>query len=114
MAMKIGARLAATFCAVLVLLLVICVTVSVQMAHMNENTENIVNKQAARLRDGNLYKNGTLSVAVLVYRLLEETTPEAEQATSDQLQAQIKINATVTQDVQTQIDTPAARAAFDH
>jgi methyl-accepting chemotaxis protein len=37
--MKIGARLAVTFGAVLVLLLVICVTVSVQMARMNSNTE---------------------------------------------------------------------------
>jgi len=114
MAIKIGARLTATFGTVLMLLLAICGTVSMQMAHMNANTESIVSNQAEKLRLGNLYKDGTYLVSVLVYRALDETTPDAQQATFEQLQAQVEKNASVTRDVQNQMDTAAGRTAFDH
>ena len=83
MVMKIGARLTATFGVVLVLLLVICGTVSVQMADMNANTEDIVNHQAKKLQNGNQLKEGTYLVSLLAYRSLEEPTPEAQQTDSD-------------------------------
>jgi methyl-accepting chemotaxis protein len=49
MAMKIGARLTATFGAVLGLLLVICVTISMQMSRMNADTQRIVNDRNAKI-----------------------------------------------------------------
>jgi methyl-accepting chemotaxis protein len=114
MVMKIGARLTATFGAVLVLLLVICGTVSVQMANMNANTENIVNNHAKKLQKGNQLKEGTYLVRLLAYRSLEEPTPEAQQTDFEQLQAQLEKNTTIGRDVQSAMDTAAGRAAFDH
>jgi len=58
MNMKIGTRLGATFGLVLLMLLVICVTVSVQMSRMNQNTQSIVadhlvkQKLAIQLKEG--------------------------------------------------------------
>ncbi len=59
MEMKIGSRLTATFGAVLVLLLVICVTVSAQMSRMNANIQDIVNDRVAKVRLANELKEGT-------------------------------------------------------
>ncbi|SAL71191.1 methyl-accepting chemotaxis sensory transducer [Caballeronia udeis] len=113
MAMKIGARLTITFGAVLVLLLVICGTVSVQMADMNANTEDIVDHQAKKLQNGNQLKEGTYLVSLLAYRSLEEPTPEAQQTDFEQLQAQVEKNTALVRDVQSRMGSAVGRAAFN-
>src|SRR6202158_1787221 len=113
MEMKIGARLTATFGAVLVLLLVICVTVSAQMAHMNEDTQSIVNNRVAKVNLTNQLKEGTYRVGLLVYRALDERTPEAQQATFEQLKAQVEKNTALYQDLESRMVTAVGRVAFD-
>jgi methyl-accepting chemotaxis protein len=73
MAMKIGARLTATFGAVLFLLLVICVTISAQMSRMNANTQFIVNDRNEKVALVNQIKEGTYFTALLIYRTLDDT-----------------------------------------
>ena len=113
MEMKIGARLTATFGAVLVLLLVICVTVSAQMSHMNQDTQSIVNNRVAKVNLTNQLKEGTYRVGLLVYRALDERTPEAQQATFEQLKAQVEKNTALYQDLESRMVTAVGRVAFD-
>jgi methyl-accepting chemotaxis protein len=114
MEMKIGSRLAATFGAVLVLLLAICVMVSAQMSHMNANLQDIVNNRVAKIALTNQIKQGTYRVALFMDRSLDEPTPEAQQADIQQLQAQTTINSAAYKDLQNRLDTDSERAAFDH
>jgi methyl-accepting chemotaxis protein len=114
MRMKIGARLSATFGAVLVLLLVICVTVSAQMSRMNAATQSIVNDHASQVALANRLKEGTYRVALLLYRALDERTPEAQQADLDELEAEITKNSALYTDLQSRLDTENGRAAFNH
>jgi methyl-accepting chemotaxis protein len=114
MEMKIGSRLAATFSAVLVLLLVICVMVSVQMAHMNANLQDIVNDRVAKIMLTSQIRQGTYRVALFMERSLDEATPEAQQADVEQLQAQTTKNTVAYKDLQSRLDTDSGRAAFDH
>jgi methyl-accepting chemotaxis protein len=65
MAMRIGARLTATFGVVLALLLVICVTVSAQMSHMNANLQGPLQRVVA---GANALAQGNLSVNIEVLR----------------------------------------------
>jgi methyl-accepting chemotaxis protein len=113
MVMKIGARLTATFGVVLVLLLVICGTASVQVAHMNQITEDIVNNHAEKLKLGNQLKEGTYLASLLAYRSLEEPTPEAQLADFKQLQAQVEKNTALYPYVRSQMEKASGRAHFD-
>ncbi|MEA3118631.1 MAG: hypothetical protein QOI13_1901 [Paraburkholderia sp.] len=114
MNMKIGARLAATFGAVLVLLVVICATVSVQMGRMNANTKNIVDDHADKIRLINQVKDGTYLVSALVYGALDEQTPQAQQAILDQIKAQIEKNDAIYQNLKGRMITAAGQTAFAH
>jgi diguanylate cyclase (GGDEF)-like protein len=75
MNLKIGARLVASFGAVLVLLTAVSVTVNVQMSHMNANTQHIVNQLRLQslAREG---QAGTYFTALYLYRALAESTSE--------------------------------------
>jgi len=112
MVMKIGTRLTATFGAVLFLLLVICGTVSVQMANMNANTVNVADNLAKKVQLVSQIKEGVYLVRLLTYRSLEETTPEAQQADLEQLQAQVAKNTTIYRDLQNSVTSPAGQAAL--
>jgi methyl-accepting chemotaxis protein len=114
MNMKIGARLTATFGVVLVLLVVICATVSLQMERMNANTKSIVDDHADKLRLINQVKDGTYLVSVLVYSALDEQSPEAQQGILDQIKAQIEKNDAIYQGLKGRMITAAGQAAFDH
>src|ERR1700682_2914230 len=113
MEMKIGARLAATFGAVLGLLLVICATLSLQMARMNANTRSIVDDHAYKLKITNQVKDGTYLVSLLAYRALDERTPEVQQADFEQLKAQIEKNYAIYQDLQSRMATALGQGAFN-
>jgi len=113
MAMKIGARLTATFGAVLVLLLVICVTISMQMSRMNSDTQSIVNIFVAQQRLVSQIKEDTTTEFLLTYRGLDERTPEAQQADAEEIQALVKGVTAHYNSLQSQLDTDAERTAFD-
>jgi methyl-accepting chemotaxis protein len=113
MAMKIGARLTATFGAVLVLLLVICVTISMQMSRMNSDTQSIVNIFVAQQRLVSQIKEDTTTEFLLTYRGLDEGTPEAQQADAEEIQALVKRVTAHYNSLQNQLDTDAERTAFD-
>jgi methyl-accepting chemotaxis protein len=113
MAMKIGARLTATFGAVLFLLLVICVTISAQMSRMNANTQFIVNDRNEKVALVNQIKEGTYFTALLIYRTLDDTTPEAQQADFEKLQRNVKDNSAVYKDIESHLATGAGRAVFN-
>jgi len=114
MTMKIGTRLTATFAAVLVLLLVICVMVSAQMSRMNADTQSIVNAHGTQIALVNQIKEGTYRVALLTYRALDDRTPERQQADLDEIQAQTTKNTASYADLKNRLDTEDGRAAFDH
>ena len=114
MAVKIGTRLTATFAAVLVLLLVICVMVSAQMSRMNADTQSIVNAHGTQIALVNQIKEGTYRVALLTYRALDDRTPERQQADLDEIQAQTTKNTASYADLKNRLDTEDGRAAFDH
>ncbi|MCY0386992.1 methyl-accepting chemotaxis protein [Robbsia sp. Bb-Pol-6] len=110
--MKIGMRLAATFGAVLGLLLVICISVSLQMARMNDNTQAIVSDLVVRQRLVADLKQGTYSVALLMYRALDEKTPEGQKALVARLTARINVNTQNYGKLEALMATPADKAAF--
>jgi methyl-accepting chemotaxis protein len=114
MAMKIGVRLIATFGAVLALLLVICVTISVQMSRMNADTQSIANDHAAKAALGNQLEEGTYLTALQLYAALSERTPEAQQADVEIADAQQEKNAAITKDIASRLVTDKGQAAFDH
>jgi methyl-accepting chemotaxis protein len=114
MTMKIGTRLALTFSAVLILLLMICVVVSAQMSRMNANTQFIVKNRNARIALTNQTKEGTYLTALLIYRTLDEPTPEAQQADFEQLQDNVKQNSANYKEIESQLTTADGRAAFAH
>src|ERR1700682_3818402 len=114
MTMKIGTRLALTFSAVLILLLMICVVVSAQMSRMNANTHIIVKKRNARIALTNQTKEGTYLTALLIYRTLDEPTPEAQQADLEQLQDNVKQNSAHYKEIESQLSTADGQAAFAH
>jgi methyl-accepting chemotaxis protein len=116
MVMKIGARLTATFGAILVLLLVICVTISMQMSRMNADTQDIFNNRLVKQQLANQIQQGTYFTGLLIYRTLDEQTPEAQQADFEQLQNQVKKNTGLYKEIGSRIDTAAAGGggAFGH
>ena len=114
MNMKIGARLAATFGAVLVLLLAICVTISTQMSRMNADAQSIVNDHDPKIALANQNKEYSYRTALLVYRMLDERTPEAQQSDFELLQENSKKNAAVYKDIESKLVTEKGRAAFNH
>jgi methyl-accepting chemotaxis protein len=114
MAMKIGARLSATFGAVLVLLLVICVAVAAQMSRMNQDTESIVNVFVAKQRLMSQIKVDTSAEFLTAYKALDERTPEAQRADAEEIQALVKRVTAHYDSLQSHLDTGAERAAFDH
>src|ERR1700730_13311768 len=109
MTMKIGTRLALTFSAVLILLLAICVVVSMQMSRMNADTQFIVKNRNARIALTNQTKEGTYLTALLIYRTLDEPTPEAQQADLDQLQDNVKQNSARYKEIENQLTTAEGR-----
>src|ERR1700693_2781415 len=113
MKMKIGTRLALTFSAVLVLLLAICVTVSMQMSRMNENTQSIVNSRLLRQNLANQMKEGTYSVALLLYRALDEPTLEAQQADLEKMRIQREKNTVTQKDLKARLGKGIGRVAFE-
>jgi methyl-accepting chemotaxis protein len=114
--MKIGARLTATFGAILVLLLVICVTISMQMSRMNADTQDIVNDRLVKQQLANQVQQGTYFTGLLIYRALDEQTPEAQQADFEQFQDHAKENTALYKTIGSRIDTAAAGGgtAFGH
>src|ERR1700693_3445073 len=113
MKMKIGARLALTFSAVLVLLLVICVTVAAQMSRMNTDTQSIVNIFVAQQRLVGQIKEDTSAEFLATYKELDERAPEAQQADAEEIQALIKRVTAHYNSLQSHLNTGAERAAFD-
>jgi methyl-accepting chemotaxis protein len=111
--MKIGARLTATFGAVLVLLLATCVMVGVQMSRMNTDTQSIVNDHAAKIALDNELKGGTYLTAVVLYRAFDEPTPEAQQADLDRVDALVKKNSDIYKEIESRLVTQKGRVAFD-
>jgi methyl-accepting chemotaxis protein len=116
MVMKIGARLTATFGAILVLLFVICVTISMQMSRMNADTQDIFNNRLVKQQLANQIREGTVFTGLLIDRTLDEQSPEAQQAAFEQLQDQIKKNEALYKNIESRIDTAAAGGgtAFAH
>jgi methyl-accepting chemotaxis protein len=114
MKMKIGARLSAAFGAVLILLLVICVTISLQMSRMNADTQSIVNEHLVKQELANQAKEGAYRTALLIYRTLDDRTPEAQQADFDKLQDNVKKNTAIYKEIESRVNTAGERAAFDH
>ncbi|TDV11650.1 methyl-accepting chemotaxis protein [Paraburkholderia caballeronis] len=113
MTMKIGGRLAATFGAVLVLLLAICVTISIQMSRMNQDTQVIVNDRLAKQTEVNQIKEGAYLTALLIYRTLDEPSPEVQQANFNKLQDSVKQNSTRLNDIENRLSSAGERTAFD-
>ena len=114
MTMKIGARLIATFSAVLVLLLAICVTIGVQMSHMNVNAQSVIREHLVKQQLANQLKEGGTGVGLLVYRALDELSPEIRQADLEKLLAQQQKNGADIDTLQSLVDSDAERTAFDH
>jgi len=112
--MKIGARLTATFGAVLVLLLVICVTVGAQMSRMNADTQYIMNDRNVKIALTNDLKEGTYRTALLIYRTLDEPKPDAQQADYEQLQENVKENSDRYRAIESHVNTDRGHVAFDH
>jgi methyl-accepting chemotaxis protein len=112
MAMKIGARLTATFSAVLVLLLVICVTAATQMSRMSNDTQSIVNIYVAQQRLVSQIKENTAAEFLATYKALDERTPEAQQADAEEIQALVKRVTAHYNSLQSHLNTDAERAAF--
>jgi methyl-accepting chemotaxis protein len=113
MKMKIGARLNATFAAVLLLLLVICVAVSAQMSRMNAQTQNVISNRMAKVMLANEIREGSNLTLLLIYRTLDDATPEAEQADYDRLQDNVKSNSAIYANIEKRLDTAEERAAYD-
>jgi methyl-accepting chemotaxis protein len=113
MKLKIGARLTATFGSILFLLLVICVTVSVQMSRMNAEMQSIVNDHVQKLVLVNQLKEGSYLTSLLLYRAIAAQTPEELQGDVDRMKAQReKINAIVN-DIRNKLVTEKGQAVFD-
>jgi methyl-accepting chemotaxis protein len=113
MKLKIGARLTVTFGALLALLIAICLIATVQMAHMNATTQDIVNVRAAQVQLFSQIKMATLREAALAYTALEEPTSEAQQAALEQAQALTGQDDSVYQAIDRQLTTARGRALFD-
>ena len=113
MAMKIGTRLTATFGAVLILLLVICVTVSTQMSRMNSDTQSIVNIFVAKQKLVSEIKEDTAMEFLVTYKGLDEQTPEAQQADAEASQAFVRAVTADYNSLRSKLSTDAERAAFD-
>jgi methyl-accepting chemotaxis protein len=108
---KIGVRLAASFTAVLLLLILIGVVLNMQMARMNESTEVIVND---RLKLQNLAREGqagTYLTALYLYRGIAQPTPEALDDEHRRLEKQAKRNGEIYTELQSMLgNEPDARA----
>ncbi|HEX2652214.1 MAG TPA: HAMP domain-containing protein, partial [Xanthobacteraceae bacterium] len=108
---KIGVRLAASFTAVLLLLILIGVVLNMQMARMNESTEVIVND---RLKLQNLAREGqagTYLTALYLYRGIAQPTPEALDDEHRRLEKQAKRNGEIYAELQSMLgNEPDARA----
>jgi methyl-accepting chemotaxis protein len=108
---KIGARLAASFTAVLLLLILIGVILSMQMARMNESTEVIVND---RLKLQNLAREGeagTYVTTLYFYRSIAQSTPEAFEDDVQNLAKKAKLNGEIYDKLQSMLgNQPNARA----
>jgi len=113
MELKIGVRLAATFGAVLAFLLVICVTASVLMAHMNANTQSIVNDRAAKQKLWNELKEGTLEVSLWAYDALDEPSPEVQRDALAKIHAQVDRDQEIYRIMATNVNTATGRILFD-
>jgi nitrogen fixation/metabolism regulation signal transduction histidine kinase len=112
--MKIGIRLALTFGSVLVWLLVICTTASVQMSRMSKNIRTIVNDRVTTQQLGSQLKEGASTLALSVYRALDERTPETQQADLAQLQAQREEVTSISNSLENRLVPDAGPAAFKH
>jgi len=112
MRMKIGTRLALTFSAVLILLLAICVTASMQMSRMNADTQNIVNDRLVKQNMANQIKEGTYFVALVLFRVLDEPTLEAQQADLEKMRVQREKNAALQKDLEAKLGTGVGRVAY--
>jgi methyl-accepting chemotaxis protein len=98
--MKIGARLTASFAAVLVLLAIVGLIVNMQMARMNDSTEVIVKN---RLMLQNLAREGqagTYFTALYLYRAIAETSTQALDEDLEKVEEQAKRNGQIYQDLQ--------------
>jgi methyl-accepting chemotaxis protein len=113
MKMKIGARLTATFGAVLLLLLVICVTVSAQMSRMNGDTQSIVNVFVAKQKLVRQIKEDTSMEFLVTYKALDETSADAQQADAQETQALVSQVTDHYNSLQSKLATDAERADFD-
>jgi methyl-accepting chemotaxis protein len=113
--MKIGTRLSATFGAILLLSLLICVMASVQLSRMNHETQLIVNERVTRQAVATQAQAGTYFTALYLFRAIAERTPEAMQADLDLVEAQAGKNTQYYEDLKNHPDAdPAGRASFDN
>jgi methyl-accepting chemotaxis protein len=101
--MKIGARLTASFAAVLVLLIVVGVVVNMQMARMNENTEVIVNNRLALQNLAREGQAGTYFTALYLYRAIAEPTTQALDEDLEKVEKQAKRNGQIYQELQSML-----------
>jgi methyl-accepting chemotaxis protein len=90
--MKIGIRLALTFGVVIALLLAICVTVSMQMAAMDRISQAVVSEQVVKQKLVGQLKEGSYSIALMIYRSLDQLTSRARAAELQAIGVQVEKN----------------------
>ncbi|BCG02483.1 hypothetical protein PPGU19_070510 (plasmid) [Paraburkholderia sp. PGU19] len=101
--MKIGARLAASFAAVLALLVVVGLVVNVQMARMNDNTQFIVKNRLALQNLAREGQAGTYFTALYLYRAIAEASPQALDEDLEKVEKQAKRNGQIYQELQSML-----------
>jgi methyl-accepting chemotaxis protein len=98
--MKIGARLTASFAAVLALLAVVGLIVNMQMARMNDSTEVIVKNRLALQNLAREGQAGTYFTALYLYRAIAETSTQALDDDLAKVEEQAKRNGQIYEELQ--------------
>ncbi|ABE35809.1 methyl-accepting chemotaxis sensory transducer [Paraburkholderia xenovorans LB400] len=110
--MKIGTRLAATFGALVILILAIAVTTGIEMARMSVNTQLIVNNHARNVELATDLKEGTYLVALTVYHAFSEQD-EVQQADLELIRQQTERTSGVYEELYGQQLTPGEQTVLD-
>jgi methyl-accepting chemotaxis protein len=112
MNMRIGTRLGATFAIVMLLLLVMCATVTLEMSRMNDNTERIVKNYGEKVELANAYKDGVYSIAITTYGLFDESL-DAQKSDLENVKSLIATNYSTYNEIKNRLSTPDEQVAFD-
>jgi methyl-accepting chemotaxis protein len=110
--MRIKTRLAVTFGAILLLLMVISVTALLLMARMNADIQRITNHYARNVELSHEMREGVASAALTIYRSFYEQ-PDAQQADIKVAKDQIDRITELSNEIKSDIVTTEGRALFD-